>query len=136
MLLPLLSIMAMAAAAQPADTTAQPRDAYATCLRKFMTSQLDKKTKPDEFDKALQPACEQQETAFRNAILAADKAEGMSDTDAQEEAQFQVDDYLEKFQNNRSAEHTSELQSLMRRLYDVFCFKKQTNPTNSRTQKT
>src|SRR3546814_10337978 len=102
MLLPLLSIMAMAAAAQPADTTAQPRDAYATCLRKFMTSQLDKKTKPDEFDKALQPACEQQETAFRNAILAADKADGMSDTDAQEDAQFQVDDYIEKFQNNYS----------------------------------
>src|SRR3546814_11458226 len=100
MLLPLLSIMAMAAAAQPADTTAQPRDAYATCLRKFMTSQLDKKTKPDEFDKALQPACEQQETAFRNAILAADKAEGMSDTDAQEDAQFQVDDYLDTFKNN------------------------------------
>src|SRR3546814_5870762 len=90
----------MAAAAQPADTTAQPRDTYANCLRKVMTSQLDKKTKPDEFDKALQPDCEQQETAFRNAILAADKAEGMSDTDAQEDAQFQVDDYLEKFQNN------------------------------------
>src|SRR3546814_8181804 len=100
MLWPPLIIMPMAAAAQPADTTAQPRDADATCLRKFMTSQLDKKTKPDEFDKALQPACEQQETAFRNAILAADKAEGMSDTDAQEDAQFQVDDYLEKFQNN------------------------------------
>src|SRR3546814_9590869 len=121
MLLPLLSIMAMAAAAQPADTTAQPRDAYATCLRKFMTSQLDKKTKPDEFDKALQPACEQQETAFRNAILAADKAEGMSDTDAQEAAQLQVDAYLEQF---RSEEHTSELQQLMRIPYDVFCLNK------------
>src|SRR3546814_18962798 len=104
MLLPLLSIMAMAAAAQPADTTAQPRDAYATCLRKFMTSQLDKKTKPDEFDKALQPACEQQETAFRNAIIAAEKDEGMSDTDAQEDAQFQDDDYLEKFQNRPEAQ--------------------------------
>src|SRR3546814_4355724 len=100
MLLPLLSIMAMAAAAQPADTTAQPRDAYATCLRKFMTSHLDKKTKPDAFDKALQPACEQQQTDFRNAILAADKAEGRSDTDEQEDAQFQVDDDLEKLQNN------------------------------------
>src|SRR3546814_6548858 len=100
MLLPLLSIMAMAAAAQPADTTAQPRDAYATCLRKSMTSQIDKKTKPDEFDKALQPACQQQETASRNAILAVAKAEGMSDTEAPEDAQFQVDAYLEKFQNH------------------------------------
>src|SRR3546814_15958397 len=99
MLLPLLSIMAMAAAARPADTTAQPRDAYATCLRKFMTSQLDQKTKPDEFDKALQPACEQQETALRNAILAADKAEGMSDTAAQEDDQLQVYDTPEKYQN-------------------------------------
>src|SRR3546814_13405407 len=100
MLLPLLSIMAMAAAAQPADTTAQPRDAYATCLRKFMTSQIDKKTKPDVFDKALQPACEQQETAFRNAIPAADEAEGMSETDAPADAQFQVDDSLEKIHNH------------------------------------
>src|SRR3546814_17998601 len=100
MLLPLLSIMAMAAAAQPADTTAQPRDAYATCLRKFMTSQLDKKTKPDEFDKTLQPASEQQETAFRNAILAAEKADGMSDTDPPINTQYPVEEYIKKYQNN------------------------------------
>src|SRR3546814_20932576 len=92
MLLPLLSIMAMAAAAQPADTTAPPRDAYATCLRKFMTSQLDKKTIPDEFYKALQPACEQQETAFRNAIIAPEKAHGMSATEALKHTQFKVED--------------------------------------------
>src|SRR3546814_5299298 len=31
----------------------------------------------------------------------------------------------------RSEEHTSELQSLMRNSYAVFCLKKNTNPTNT-----
>src|SRR3546814_10068235 len=31
---------------------------------------------------------------------------------------------------NRSEEHTSELQSLMRTSYAVFCLKKKTNPNN------
>src|SRR3546814_6986323 len=33
----------------------------------------------------------------------------------------------------RSEEHTSELQSLMRISYAVFCLKKKTNPKNKRT---
>src|SRR3546814_10274649 len=31
----------------------------------------------------------------------------------------------------RSEEHTSELQSLMRISYDVYCFRKKTQPTNT-----
>src|SRR3546814_3952752 len=34
----------------------------------------------------------------------------------------------------RSEEHTSELQSLMRTSYAVFCLKKKTNTTNNKTQ--
>src|SRR3546814_8734661 len=36
--------------------------------------------------------------------------------------------------NNRSEEHTSELQSLMRISYAVFCLKKKTQKTKSSTQ--
>ena len=99
MLLSALSFIAIAAA-QPADMMVKARDDYATCLRKFMVENLDKKTNPPEFDKALQPACEKQEATFRNAVIASDKADKMSDADAQEDADFQVQDYLEKFQEN------------------------------------
>src|SRR3546814_3342093 len=36
--------------------------------------------------------------------------------------------------NRRSEEHTSELQSLMRNSYAVFCLKKKTNPTPTKQQ--
>src|SRR3546814_1911979 len=38
--------------------------------------------------------------------------------------------------SSRSEEHTSELQSLMRISYAVFCLKKKKSPHNSRTKKT
>jgi hypothetical protein len=99
MLLPLLSFLAVTAA-QPADMTVKTRDDYATCLRKFTAVSLDKKMDPIAFDKALQPACEKQEATFRAAVIATDKADKMSDADAQEDAQFQIEDYLDKFQNS------------------------------------
>src|SRR3546814_5837117 len=37
--------------------------------------------------------------------------------------------FLARHGNQRSEEHTSELQSLMRISYDVFCLKKKTNKT-------
>lgn len=98
MLLSALNFIAIAAA-QPADMI-KARDSYATCLRKFMIANLDKRTAPAEFDKALKPACDKQEAAFRSAVIAADKADKMSDAEAQEDAEFQVEDYLDKFQEN------------------------------------
>lgn len=99
MFLPVLSFLAIAAA-QPADMMVKSRDNYASCLRKFMVEQLDKKMAPNEFDKVLQPACSKLETTFRAAVVASDKADKMSDADAQEDAQFQVEDYLDKFKSS------------------------------------
>src|SRR3546814_948652 len=52
-------------------------------------------------------------------------------------------DYADKFNpfypelaSQRSEEHTSELQSLMRNSYAVFCFKKKTQQRNSQTNVT
>src|SRR3546814_10156126 len=44
------------------------------------------------------------------------------------ERQFHADRVLDPFQRRRSEEHTSELQSLMRISYAVFCLKKKKNP--------
>src|SRR3546814_1574115 len=41
----------------------------------------------------------------------------------------ELDAYVEKLAKMRSEEHTSELQSLMRNSYAVFCLKKKTNHT-------
>lgn len=99
MLLSALSFIAFAAA-QPADMMVKTRDEYATCLRKLMVEELDKKTDPAAFDKLLKSGCEKQESAFRSAVITADKADQMSDSDAQDDAQFQVEDYLDKFQSS------------------------------------
>src|SRR3546814_1862829 len=40
---------------------------------------------------------------------------------------------VEAFRRGRSEEHTSELQSLMRISYAVFCLKKKTQPANTNT---
>src|SRR3546814_1525485 len=40
-------------------------------------------------------------------------------------------DAIQVGEHSRSEEHTSELQSLMRISYAVFCLKKQNNPTSS-----
>src|SRR3546814_4634458 len=42
-------------------------------------------------------------------------------------------DYAPKYRMARSEEHTSELQSLMRISYAVFCLKKTTQHTNNKT---
>ena len=98
MLLSALTFIAIAAA-QPADLMIKARDDYTGCLRKFVSDSLDKKMDPADFNKALRPACEKQEAAFRNAVIVADKADNMSDAEAQEDAQFQVEDFLENFQS-------------------------------------
>lgn len=93
-----LSVLAIAAA-QPADMVGKTRQDFSLCLRKFMVVHLEKKTAPDIFRKAVATACEKEKTAFSTAIIAEDRAQKMSDADAREDAQIQVEDYVVKFQD-------------------------------------
>lgn len=93
-----LSILAIAAA-QPADMVGKARQDYSACLRKLMIGHLEKKTAPDAFRKLVPQSCDKEKAAFANAIIAQDKADKMSDADAQEDAQAQIDDYVAKFQD-------------------------------------
>src|SRR3546814_2302907 len=43
---------------------------------------------------------------------------------------------VEHYEYRRSEEHTSELQSLMRISYDVFCLKKKIKPKNNNNEQT
>jgi hypothetical protein len=57
---------------------------------------LDKKVPLGEFQGQLKTTCADKEAAFRAAILAQDKADGMSDKDAQADADDQVSEYVDK----------------------------------------
>ena len=48
------------------------------------------------FQGPLKTTCADKEAAFRAAILAQDKADGMSDKDAQADADDQVSEYVDK----------------------------------------
>lgn len=97
-ILSVLSVLAIAAA-QPTDMVGTARQEYSSCLRKFMVSHLEKKTAPDEFRKLVPETCDRQKSAFAAAIIAEDQAEKMSEAEAKEDAQAQVDDYIAKFQD-------------------------------------
>src|SRR3546814_6647635 len=99
----------------------------------------DSKTSPAAFDKGLATACAAKEAAYRNAIMASEKAAGASAAEAEELASMDIEDletntkdlyrlHMEQgTRPERSEEHTSELQSLMRISYAVFCLQKKKN---------
>lgn len=97
-ILPALSVLAIAAA-QPTDMVGKTRQDYSTCLRKFMIGHLEKKTETEAFRKLVPDACNKEKTAFEQAVIAEDKAQKMSDADAAEDAQMQIEDYIAKFQD-------------------------------------
>src|SRR3546814_4584176 len=62
-------------------------------------------------------------TLFRSGPLHGDKLGGESTRSARASAVWDITDKIENY--TRSEEHTSELQSLMRLSYAVFCLKQQ-----------
>ena len=49
-----------------------------------------------DFQSALKQACATQQSAFRAAIIAQDKADGMSDAEASADADDQIAEYVDK----------------------------------------
>src|SRR3546814_2212170 len=76
-------------------------------------------------------------TLFRSPRRDVDDRQGRHQAQARQTASDGVRDQLKKGRNvfNRSEEHTSELQSLMRISYAVFCLKKKTIKTLIQTSK-
>ncbi len=84
------------AAATPADAVPKARQAYASCLSGYTNDAMDKKMAREEFLAGLKSKCTDKETAFRNALIAADKADGMSAQESADDANDQVTEYIDK----------------------------------------
>ncbi|MEJ7933389.1 hypothetical protein WG907_03855 [Sphingobium sp. AN558] len=86
----------MLATAPSADAVGAGRKAFSACLEAQIEPSL--KTKPTlaDFTALLKAKCGDKEAAFRTAILAADKADGMSLKDSQSDADDQVTEYVDK----------------------------------------
>lgn len=95
-MLALAPLVMMLAAAPATDSVGAGRKAYSQCLSSQIQPSLEKKLTLGDFQTDMKKACADKETAFRNAILADDKANGMSAKDAQSDADDQVSEYVDK----------------------------------------
>jgi len=93
-------LIALILAAAPADAVPKARQAYASCLGGYTNDSIEKKMAKDEFLAGLKTKCTDKETAFRAALIAADKADGMTDAEAKEDADDQVAGYMEQMTDN------------------------------------
>ena len=91
-----MSLVTMLAAAPSADAVGLGRKAFSQCLSAQMKPGLDKQLPVGEFQSSMKKTCADKEAAFRAAILAADKADGMSEKAAQADADDQVAEYIDK----------------------------------------
>src|SRR3546814_13996228 len=71
-----LALASMLVLAQADAGLPQARRAYGDCLHRAVRSHLDSKTSPAAFDTGLATACAATEAAYRNAIMASEKAAG------------------------------------------------------------
>lgn len=92
----IVPLMLMLATAAPADAVGAGRKAFSQCLSSQIQPALEAKTSLGDFQALLKSKCAAQETAFRNAILADDKASGMTAAAAQTDADDQVSEYVDK----------------------------------------
>jgi membrane-anchored protein YejM (alkaline phosphatase superfamily) len=90
------SLAMMLAAAPSADAVGTGRKEFSKCLSAQTQPALGKKLSVGDFQSAIKSACADKESAFRNAIIAQDKADKMSDADAKSDADDQISEYVDK----------------------------------------
>lgn len=87
-----LMVVTAIAGSSPLGTA---RHNYAACLTAFRQEAEQKKMPLADYKAALQPKCADQETAFRAAVTASEKADGISAKEAGQDAADQVQQYLD-----------------------------------------
>jgi hypothetical protein len=92
----MIFVALMLAASAPADPVLKARQGYAGCLTTFTNDAIDKKMAKDAFVAGLKSKCADKEAPFRDALVAADKADGMSEADATGDANDQIAEYIAK----------------------------------------
>jgi hypothetical protein len=89
-------VMMLATAAPSADAVGTGRKEFSKCLSAQVQPSMDKSLPVGEFQTGLKKACADKEAAFRAAIIASDKADKMSDKDANADADDQIAEYVDK----------------------------------------
>ena len=89
-------MLLLAAAPQGGVDVGTGRKDYSQCLSKKIQPAIDKKLSLADFQATLKSECGAKETAFRTAIVADDKSSGMSEKDAQSDADDQISEYRDK----------------------------------------
>lgn len=90
-------VVAMAVFWQPADTTRASREAFTACLRGYIERAATAHTSAADFATAYPQQCTTQETAFRAAIVARERASRASQADAEESANLEIEDARTNF---------------------------------------
>ncbi len=93
-------LIALVLAAAPADAVADARRSYASCLSEYTNGVTGKSMTKDEFVAALNAKCAARESSFRTTLIAADKADGMSEAEAKQDADDQVSGYVDQMVEN------------------------------------
>jgi hypothetical protein len=91
------SILIATMAPAPAGNVDTTRAAFTKCLRGHLKKQLEAKVSEAEFTLSVKSACETEQSAFKAAVTAANRAGGDSAADAADNADMQVDDYYANF---------------------------------------
>jgi hypothetical protein len=90
-------VIAAALVAAPdagAGSPGQLRKDYGACLNKFVDGNVKDKLTADAFTTAAKAACASKEAAFRKSIIDADLRMKIKQSEAEENAKMQVEDYL------------------------------------------
>jgi hypothetical protein len=87
-------VLALHAAAfsMQSDTTRASREAFTTCLRRFVDSSLESNKTREEFTSLFPNACTPEQNAFRAAIIARDTANRSTRANAEDAANLEVED--------------------------------------------
>jgi hypothetical protein len=107
--------VAMAAWMQPADTTRASREAFTTCLRTYVDRVTGNRMSPSDFATAYPQQCTEQQTTFRNAVIARERASRMSQADAEESATLEIEEarlnFSERFDMAQPARPAGQTQT-------------------------
>lgn len=96
-------VVAMTVMWQPADTTRPSREAFTGCLRAYVDTAMQHRASQSDFDTAYPQQCATQQTAFRTAIIARERASRSSQAQAEESAGLEIDDARANFHDRFEA---------------------------------
>ncbi|MFK4794579.1 hypothetical protein [Sphingobium sp. ZW T5_29] len=91
-----IPLIMLLAAPQSGDAVGAGRQSFSKCLSDQVQPALDRKMTVSGFQSALKSKCRDKEAAFHAAMVADNRASGMSEKDAQSDADDQVAEYVDK----------------------------------------